>query len=107
NPTRIQGAATPICSYVGSKPTQNVGTPISASVTRNVFFRPSRSPKNPKTIAPKGLTAKPAANASKARTNAVVSLTCEKKFRLITTANAPYRKKSNHSNTEATEEAAM
>ncbi len=49
-----------------------------AMVTRKVFLRPTRSPMRPKTIAPSGRTAKPAAKAASARMKPVVSFTPEK-----------------------------
>ena len=52
-------------------------------VTRKVFLRPTMSPIRPKTIAPNGRTAKPAANAPSARMKPVVSFTPEKKCREI------------------------
>ena len=60
-----------------------------AKVTMKVFFRPQRSPRNPNTTAPNGLTAKPAAKAMSARMNAVPSSTLEKKLRLMMTASEP------------------
>jgi hypothetical protein len=47
--------------YVGIKPTRNVDVPITMMVTRNVYFRPTKSPIRPKIMAPNGRTRKPAA----------------------------------------------
>lgn len=55
------GAAHPIDSYVGSKPTRNVDAPITRIVIRNVYLRPTRSPMRPKKSAPNGRTTKPTA----------------------------------------------
>jgi hypothetical protein len=49
-----------------------VDPPISTRVTINVYFRPTRSPNLPKTIAPKGRTINPAANAASVERNATV-----------------------------------
>ena len=43
-------------------------------VIRKVYLRPTRSPSRPNTSAPNGRTKKPAAKASSAKMNAVVSL---------------------------------
>ena len=58
-------------------------------VTRNVFLRPTRSPIRPKTSAPKGRTAKPAANAARAKMKAVVSFTPAKNCAEIVVASRP------------------
>jgi hypothetical protein len=42
------------------------------SVTRNVYFLPTRSPNLPKTNAPKGLTINPAAKVANVERNAAV-----------------------------------
>ncbi|VVM56435.1 hypothetical protein PS681_01035 [Pseudomonas fluorescens] len=60
-------------------------------VMRNVCLRPIMSPSRPNTIAPNGRTANPAANASKAKMNAVVSLTPAKKCLAMIAASEPYR----------------
>ena len=51
-----------------------------ASVTRNVFLRPIRSPMRPNTRAPSGRTTKPTANVASARMKAAVGSTPEKKW---------------------------
>ena len=51
---------------------KNVPTPISVMVTRKVYLRPTRSPSRPKTSAPNGRTAKPAAKASSVKMKADV-----------------------------------
>ena len=58
-------------------------------VIRNVCLRPTRSPRRPNTSAPKGRTAKPAANASSAKMNPVVSLTPEKNCLEMIAASEP------------------
>ena len=51
----------PMTAAEGIRPTPAVAMPISVIVTRKVYFRPTRSPIRPNTIAPKGRTRKPAA----------------------------------------------
>jgi hypothetical protein len=58
-------------------------------VTRNVYLRPTRSPSRPNTSAPKGRTKKPAANASSANRNAVVSFIPEKNFLVMMVTSEP------------------
>ena len=89
--TSATGAAMPICAYVGSTPTTKVAAPMMTIVMRKVCLRPTRSPSRPKTRAPKGRTAKPAAKASSAKMNAAVGFTAEKNCRLMITASEPYR----------------
>ena len=60
-----------------------------AMVTRKVFLRPTISPTRPKTSAPNGRTAKPAAKAISARMNPVVSFTPEKKWCDSALASSP------------------
>ncbi len=60
-------------------------------VIRKVCFRPTRSPSRPNTSAPKGRTAKPAANASSAKMKAVVSFTPAKNCFEMIAASDPYR----------------
>ena len=67
----------------------NVATPMIAMVTRNVYFRPTRSPRRPKKMAPKGLTAKPAAKASRAKIKPAVGLTPEKNCTEMIAASEP------------------
>ena len=55
-----------------------VETPISSMVIRKVFLRPTLSPMRPKIRAPRGRTAKPAANTSRARISPVISFMPEK-----------------------------
>ena len=70
-------------------PTQKVEQPINAIVSKNVYFLPILSPRGPKTMAPNGLTAKPAANVSKAIKNAAPGDKGEKKCSAIIEARAP------------------
>ena len=58
-------------------------------VIRKVCLRPIMSPRRPNTMAPNGLTAKPAAKASRAKMNAVVSLTPAKKCLAMIAASDP------------------
>ncbi len=58
-------------------------------VIKKVYFRPTRSPSLPNTSAPKGRTAKPAANAARANMKPVVSFTPEKNWPLMMTASRP------------------
>ncbi len=58
-------------------------------VIKNVYFRPTRSPSRPNTSAPNGRTAKPAANAARAKMKLVVSFTPEKNWALMMTASRP------------------
>ena len=60
-------------------------------VIRNVCLRPTRSPSRPKTSAPNGRTAKPAANAARAKMKPVTSFTPEKNCALMMPASKPYR----------------
>ncbi|MNJ63551.1 hypothetical protein D3C77_594640 [compost metagenome] len=60
-------------------------------VTRKVYLRPTRSPSRPNISAPKGRTAKPAANASKAKMKPAVGFTPEKKCNAMMAASEPYR----------------
>jgi hypothetical protein len=48
------GAASPIWSYVGSRPIANVAAPMISSVMISIFLRPTRSPMWPNSSAPKG-----------------------------------------------------
>ena len=74
------GAMMPQLAKPGSTPMKNVPTPISVIVTRNVYFRPIKSPKWPKISAPNGRTAKPAANVSSAKMKPTFGGTLEKKY---------------------------
>lgn len=58
-------------------------------VMRKVCLRPIVSPSRPKTSAPNGRTKKPAAKASSAKMNPVVSLTPEKNWREMITDSEP------------------
>ena len=86
---RITGAAIPICAYDGSTPTTKVEAPMMRMVTRKVCFRPTRSPSRPKTRAPKGRTANPAAKARRAKMNPAVGFTPEKNWVLMMPASDP------------------
>ena len=59
--TRISGAAIPIVSAPGSRPTTPEAMPIISSVTTSVVLRPTRSPQYPKIAAPMGRAANPTA----------------------------------------------
>ena len=58
---------------------------------RKVYFRPTRSPSRPKTMAPKGRTAKPAAKARSAKMKPAVGFTPEKNCLLMIDVSEPYR----------------
>jgi hypothetical protein len=58
-------------------------------VMRKVYLRPTRSPRRPKKIAPKGLTKNPAANARSAKINCPDSVKPEKKWEPIMAASDP------------------
>lgn len=60
-----------------------------AMVTRKVYLRPTRSPIRPKTRAPNGRTAKPAAKAPRARMKPVVSFTPAKNTFEMEVASSP------------------
>ena len=64
--TRSRGAATPIESYVGSRPIAKVDRPMIIIVTTSIGLRPSRSPRWPKRTPPIGRVMKPAAKVVKA-----------------------------------------
>ena len=68
-----------------------VEAPMMRMVTRKVYLRPMRSPRRPKTSAPKGRTANPAAKASSAKMKALVSSSAEKNCLLMIAASEPYR----------------
>ena len=55
-----------------------VEPPINMSVTRKVYFLPTRSPNLPNTMAPNGRTTKPAAKVASVERNAAVGLVCGK-----------------------------
>ena len=57
------GAARPMVAAVGIRPTPAVAMPISVTVTRKVYLRPSLSPRKPNRIAPSGRNPKPTAKA--------------------------------------------
>ncbi len=61
---------TPTWAYVGKSPIRVVPRPMIVIVRRKAYFRPTKSPIRPKTTAPKGRTAKPAANVARVRRNA-------------------------------------
>ena len=52
--TSRTGAATPIWSYVGSRPTPTVAAPITRSDATSIALRPTRSPKWPHSTPPNG-----------------------------------------------------
>ena len=78
--TRMTGARTPICAYVGRKPTRTVARPMTEMVTRNVYFRPMMSPSAPKKTAPNGRTRNPAAYVANADSSDAVGLSLGKKI---------------------------
>jgi hypothetical protein len=66
-----------------------VDPPIKINVTRKVYFLPTRSPRRPNTIAPKGLTINPAANVAKVERKAAEGLVCGKNCSESITARLP------------------
>src|SRR5579862_3689000 len=91
NVTSRMGAAQPIASYLGRKPTRHVDPPMKRIVMRKVYLRPTRSPMRPKTIAPKGRTRKPAAYAANAESRAAVWLPGGKNSAAKKGASVAYR----------------
>ncbi len=87
----------PMELHEGTSPIANVDPPISTSVTRNVYLRPTISPNLPKTRAPNGLTTKPMANVSRVDNRAIVLSPDGKNWSEITAARLPKMKKSYHS----------
>ena len=80
NAINTTGARMPQVAKPGITPMKNVPIPMRLMVTRKVYLRPIRSPKWPKISAPNGRTAKPAANASKAKMKPTFAGTLEKKY---------------------------
>ncbi len=62
----------------GSAPIRKVPMPMQVIVTMKVYLRPTRSPMCPKSRAPNGRTAKPAAKASSVKMKAAGGSTPEK-----------------------------
>ena len=60
-------------------------------VTKKVYLRPTRSPRRPKMIAPKGRTAKPAAKASSVKMSRVAGSSAVKKFAAMIADITPKR----------------
>ena len=87
--TRHTGAQKPIVAYVGSTPTSAVARPITTIVTRNVYFRPIRSPIRPNTSAPNGRTEKPTPNSARLERKPAVSLPGGKNSRPKKAASVP------------------
>src|SRR6202012_257829 len=84
--------------YEGTSPISTVGTPIMTSVSSNIDFRPTLSPKCPNTMAPIGRAKKPAAYVPNAARVPVIGSKAGKKILLkISAAAVPYTKKSYHS----------
>ena len=65
--------------------------PITTIVTRNVYFRPTRSPTRPNTSAPNGRTRKPAAYVAKAESSAAVAFPGGKNTAAKNGASTAYR----------------
>jgi len=77
----IPGAQSPIDAALGTRPTPAVASPIRVMVTRNVYLRPSRSPKKPNSTAPRGRKPKPTAKPAQASRVWTISLPAGKKVR--------------------------
>jgi hypothetical protein len=74
------GAMIPTVAKLGRTPMKKVPRPIRVMQSRKVFLRPSVSPRRPKSSAPNGRTAKPAAKASSAKMKPTLAGTLEKKY---------------------------
>ena len=64
------GTMRPTWAYVGKIPIRVVPRPMIEIVRRNAYFLPTKSPIRPKTTAPNGRTAKPAAKVASVRRSA-------------------------------------
>ena len=85
----------------------NVAPPMRISVTMKVYFRPIISPIRPKNNAPNGRTTKPAAKVAKVAKKEAVAFSFGKNWVEIILAKLPKIKKSYHSMSVPTVEAAM
>jgi len=83
------GAAMPMVAADGIIPTPAVAMPISVTVTRKVYLRPSRSPRKPKSTAPKGRKPKPTANPAQTSRVSSVALSLGKKALPMIAASVP------------------
>ena len=83
------GAAIPMLAAPGMKPTPAVAMPISVTVTRKVYLRPSLSPRKPNSTAPRGRKPKPTAKPAHTSSSSSVSLPLGKKALPISAASAP------------------
>ena len=73
------GAATPMVSVLGMRPTPTLQAPMITSVNSSAFLRPMRSPKWPNTAAPSGRDRNAAANVPREAIVAISGLRCGKK----------------------------
>ncbi len=83
------GAAIPMVAALGIKPTPAVAMPISVTVTRKVYLRPSLSPRNPNRIAPRGRKPNPTAKPAHTSRICSVSLPLGKNAAPISPASVP------------------
>ena len=83
------GAAMPIDAADGIMPTPAVATPISVTVTRKVYLRPSLSPRKPNKTAPSGRKPKPTAKPAHTSSSSSVSLPLGKKALPMSAASVP------------------
>jgi hypothetical protein len=79
--TRAPVAPTPAASYVGRKPIVMVANPMISIVASSTDFRPTTSPKWPKTNPPIGRATKPTAKVAKTAMVAAVGSNVGKKSR--------------------------
>ena len=89
SPMTMIGAAMPMLAALGIIPTPAVAIPISVTVTRKVYLRPSRSPRKPNRIAPSGLNPKPTAKPAHTSSICSVSLPLGKNAAPISPASVP------------------
>ena len=95
--TNAIGAQIPIWLYVGRMPINSVGIEIIKTDKRNVFARPTVSPRYPKMRAPIGLQRKPAANMPNVAIMPALALEVGKKSLLNSGEKIVKRPKSYHS----------
>ena len=87
----MTGAATPIVAYAGSTPTRAVDTPMITMVIEERVLAADQVAEPAEHQRAERPHAKPAANASSAKMNAVVSLTPAKNCLPMIAASEPYR----------------
>lgn len=94
---------TPAIAYVGRNAISNVATPMIERVHTRVFLRPSRSPRCPNMMPPRGRATYPTVNVDKPRRVAATGSVSGKKSLPSTSVDRDANtKKSNHSMTVPT-----